>query len=108
MTVPRPAGEPHPGHRGLARLINPTGHLGIIGVYAEKDLHPAPEGNADGRMTVPWATFFTKGVSVRFSRTHDRRYTVLLRDLVLSGRARPGVIMPSRPAGRRARVRPGL
>ncbi|HXC75918.1 MAG TPA: hypothetical protein VNU19_02595, partial [Candidatus Acidoferrum sp.] len=28
-----------------------------------------------------------------FGRTHDRRYTVLLRDLVLSGRARPGVVV---------------
>lgn len=77
----------------LARLIDPTGHLGIIGVYAEKDLHPAPEGHPDGRLTVPWATFFAKGISVRFGRTHDRRYTVLLRDLVLSGRARPSVVV---------------
>jgi glutathione-independent formaldehyde dehydrogenase len=28
----------------LARLVNPTGHAGIAGVYAEKDLHPAPRG----------------------------------------------------------------
>ena len=28
----------------LARLINPAGHLGIAGVYAEKDLHPARGG----------------------------------------------------------------
>ena len=77
----------------LARLINPTGRLGIIGVYAERDLHPAPEGHPDGRLTVPWATLFSKGVSAGFGRTHDRRYTVLLRDLVLSGRARPGVVV---------------
>jgi glutathione-independent formaldehyde dehydrogenase len=77
----------------LARLVNPTGHLGIIGVYPEKDLHPAPEGHPDGRLTVPWATFFSKGVSIGFGRTHDRRYTVLLRDLVLSGRARPGAVV---------------
>jgi glutathione-independent formaldehyde dehydrogenase len=77
----------------LARLVNPTGHAGIIGVYAEKDLHPAPEGHADGHLTVPWATFFAKGVSVGFGRTHDRRYTVLLRDMILSGRARPAVIV---------------
>jgi glutathione-independent formaldehyde dehydrogenase len=77
----------------LARLVNPTGHLGIAGVYAEKDLHPAPQGAADGALTVPWATFFSKGVSVGFGRTHDRRYTTLLRDLVVSGRARPGMIV---------------
>jgi glutathione-independent formaldehyde dehydrogenase len=77
----------------LARLINPTGHLGIAGVYAEKDLHPAAAGHPDGRLTVPWATFFTKGISVNFGRTHDRRYTTLLRDLVVAGRARPGVVV---------------
>jgi glutathione-independent formaldehyde dehydrogenase len=77
----------------LARLINPTGHLGIAGVFAEKDLHPAPAGSSDGRLTVPWATLFSKGISVGFGRTHDRRYTVLLRDLVLAGRARPGAVV---------------
>ncbi|GLY83135.1 alcohol dehydrogenase catalytic domain-containing protein [Actinoallomurus iriomotensis] len=77
----------------LARLVNPAGHLGIIGVYAEKDLSPAPRGHTDGRLTVPWATLFAKGVSVRFGRTHDRRYTVLLRDLILAGRAHPGVVV---------------
>ena len=77
----------------LARLVNPTGHAGIIGVYAEQDLHPVPPGTADGHLPVPWATFFAKGVSVGFGRTHDRRYTVLLRDMVLSGRARPAAIV---------------
>ena len=77
----------------LVRLINPTGHLGIIGVYAEKVLHPAPAGHADGRLTVPWATFFSKGIWVGFGRTHDRRYTVLLRDLGQSGRARPSAVI---------------
>jgi len=77
----------------LARLVNPTGRVGIAGVYAEKDLHPAPEGHADGQLTVPWATFFSKGVTVGFGRTHDRRYTVHLRDLVLRHRARPGFVV---------------
>jgi glutathione-independent formaldehyde dehydrogenase len=77
----------------IARLVNPTGHVGIAGVYAEKDLHPAVEGHSDGRLTVPWATFFSKGVSVGFGRTHDRRYTVPLRDLIVAGRAHPGRIV---------------
>jgi glutathione-independent formaldehyde dehydrogenase len=29
----------------------------------------------------------------RVGRTHDRRYTVLLRDMILSGRARPATIV---------------
>jgi glutathione-independent formaldehyde dehydrogenase len=77
----------------LARLVNPTGHVAVVGVYPEKDLDPAPEGSADGSLRVPWATLFNKGVSVNFGRTHDRRYTTRLRDLVVAGRARPGRIV---------------
>jgi glutathione-independent formaldehyde dehydrogenase len=77
----------------LARLVDTTGRVGIAGVYAEKDLHPAPGGSPDGRLTVPWASFFTKGVTVGFGRTHDRRYTARLRDLITAGRARPGQIV---------------
>ncbi|HWC87597.1 MAG TPA: glutathione-independent formaldehyde dehydrogenase [Solirubrobacteraceae bacterium] len=77
----------------LARLVNPTGHVGVAGVYAEKDLDPAPEGSPEGALRVPWATLFSKGVSVGFGRTHDRRYTTPLRDLVVAGRARPGRIV---------------
>ena len=73
--------------------MNPTGHVGIAGVYAEKDLHPAPEGHPDGRLTVPWATFFSKGVTVGFGRTNDRRYTARLRDLAVTGRAHPGFVV---------------
>jgi glutathione-independent formaldehyde dehydrogenase len=73
----------------LARLVNPAGALGIAGVFAAKDLDPAPEGHGDGSLRVPWATLFDKGVRVGFGRTHDRRYTRLLRDLILDGRAHP-------------------
>jgi glutathione-independent formaldehyde dehydrogenase len=91
---PNPAREnPAQVISDLARLVNPTGHVAIAGVYTEKDLHPAPEGSTDGALRVPWATFFNKGVSVGFGRTHDRRYTTRLRDLVVSGRARPGHIV---------------
>jgi hypothetical protein len=34
-----------------------------------------------------WGTLFAKGIAVRFGRTHDRRYTRLLHDMVTSGRA---------------------
>jgi glutathione-independent formaldehyde dehydrogenase len=74
----------------IARVVNPTGDVAIAGVYAEKDLHPAPHGSTDGALRVPWATLFGKGVSLGFGRTHDRRYTTKLRDLVVAGRAHPG------------------
>jgi glutathione-independent formaldehyde dehydrogenase len=87
------AEDPNSVISDLARLVNPTGHIGVAGVYAEKDLEPSAKGRPDGWLTVPWATLFNKGVSVNFGRTHDRRYTTRLRDLVVAGRARPGCIV---------------
>lgn len=77
----------------LARLINPTGYLGIAGVYPDSDRQPAPAGHADGSLTVSWGTLFGKGVRIGFGRTHDRRYTTLLRDLIVTGRARPAAVV---------------
>jgi glutathione-independent formaldehyde dehydrogenase len=77
---PGPAGQPHRARRHHRRVRG-------------KGPAPGARGHADGHLTVPWATFFGKGVSVGFGRTHDRRYTVLLRDMILSGRARPAAIV---------------
>ncbi|MEU5943293.1 alcohol dehydrogenase catalytic domain-containing protein [Micromonospora sp. NPDC047548] len=76
-----------------ARLVNPGGAIAVVGVYPEKDLTPQVGGTTDGHLNAPWGTFFAKGIAVRFGRTHDRRYTRLLRDMVTSGRARPGTII---------------
>lgn len=75
------------------RLVNATGTIAVAGVYPDKDLHPRPGATAEEALVAPWGTLFSKGVTVRFGRTHDRRYTVLLRDLVISGRAHPGAIV---------------
>ncbi len=86
-----------PGDEYEDDFVMLAGCIGIAGVYAEKDLALAPEGSADGRLGVPWSTLFTKGIGVRFGRTHDRRYTTRLRDLVVARRARPGKVVTHHP-----------
>ncbi|MDG4780232.1 alcohol dehydrogenase catalytic domain-containing protein [Micromonospora sp. WMMD961] len=76
-----------------ARLVNPVGAIGVAGVYPDRGLHPRPGADSHEDLVAPWGTLFSKGVAVRFGRTHDRRYTVLLRDLVVAGRARPSVVV---------------
>ena len=40
----------------LARLVNPTGRLGIAGMFTATDAAPAPDGgHADGSLQVPCA-----------------------------------------------------
>jgi glutathione-independent formaldehyde dehydrogenase len=80
----------------LARVVNPTGSIAMIGVWAPHDPHPIDTDAGSGRFTVPWGTFFQKGISVRFGRTHDEKYNRTLRDLIVSGRAKPSRIVTQR------------
>ena len=66
----------------LARLVNPAGRLGIAGVFTTTDAARRRRAAPDGSLQVPWAALFDKGVTVGFGRTHDRRYTTHLRDLI--------------------------
>ncbi|MHA4951959.1 alcohol dehydrogenase catalytic domain-containing protein [Micromonospora sp. SD19] len=76
-----------------ARLVNAAGAIAVAGVYPDRDPHPAPGADGQEDLVAPWGALFAKGVAVRFGRTHDRRYTTLLRDLVVAGRARPSMIV---------------
>jgi glutathione-independent formaldehyde dehydrogenase len=89
-----PARE-HPSQviEDLCRLINPTGTLGIAGVYVGRDPEAAEKLGKRGHLDVPWATLFRKGIRVGFGRTDDVRYTVHLRKMIISGRAKPSFVV---------------
>ncbi|MGC4748266.1 hypothetical protein ACLQ28_21820 [Micromonospora sp. DT201] len=76
-----------------ARLVDPTGANAVAGVYPDRDPHPGPGADGHEDLIATWGTLFSKGTAVRFGRTRDRRYIVLLRDLVVAGRARPSVVV---------------
>jgi glutathione-independent formaldehyde dehydrogenase len=77
----------------LCRLINPTGTLGIAGVYVGRDPKAAEKLGKRGHLDVPWATLFRKGIRVGLGRTDDERYTVHLRNMIVSGRAKPSFVV---------------
>jgi glutathione-independent formaldehyde dehydrogenase len=77
----------------LCRLINPTGSLGIAGVYVARDPQAAEEPGKRGHMDVPWAAMFRKGLRVGLGRTNDERYNVHLRNMIVSGRAKPSFVV---------------
>src|SRR5215211_346930 len=85
----------HPGQiiEDLCRLINPTGTLGIAGVYVGRDPEAAERLGKRGHLDVPWTTLFRKGIRVSFGRTDDIRYNVHLRDMIVSGRAKPSFVV---------------
>ena len=80
----------------LARLVNPTGRLGIIGVFPAEDPSGVDGLERDGRLDVPWGKLFAKGVTIGMGRDHDKRYNDFLRDLIAAGRIRPSEIVSHR------------
>jgi glutathione-independent formaldehyde dehydrogenase len=80
----------------LARLINPNGRLGIIGVFLPNDAKPVGEIERRGDLLVPWPTLFRKGITVGMGRDPDERYNTQLRDLIIAGRVQPSQIVSHR------------
>ncbi len=77
----------------LLELINPTGALGVIGAFTPKDPHGVDAQASKGVYEIPWAQLFEKGISVGSGQAPVKRYNVLLRDLILAGKADPSFII---------------
>lgn len=93
----------HPGQENssivihaLSKLINPTGRLAIVGVFAQHDPRPNSDLEAAGDIAVPWAELFSKDITIAMGRDHDERYNLWLRDLIIAGRIKPGTIVTQR------------
>lgn len=80
----------------LARLINPNGRLGIVGVFLPDDARPVGEIEKRGDLAVPWQTLFKKNITIGMGRDNDEKYNAQLRDMIIAGRARPGQIVSQR------------
>jgi len=80
----------------LARLVNPTGRLGIVGVFLPHDARPTSELVARGDLAIPWGELFRKDIIIGMGRDHDERYNMHLRDLIIAGRVKPSVIVSHR------------
>jgi glutathione-independent formaldehyde dehydrogenase len=80
----------------LAQLVHPGGRLGIIGVFLDHDPHAAGELERQGALPVPWGTLFKKGITIGMGRDQDERYNGRLRDLIVTGHARPSTIVSHR------------
>ncbi len=79
----------------LVRVTNPTGHIGLIGVYFPQD--PGGKGEAKkGLFTLPLGDAWNKGISIEMGQAPVKRYNVYLRDLIIAGVAKPSIIVSHR------------
>jgi glutathione-independent formaldehyde dehydrogenase len=77
----------------LLELVNPTGNLGIIGAFMPEDPGGVDSNAKQGIYDIPWARLFEKGLTVGSGQCPVKKYNVLLRDLILAGKADPSFIV---------------
>src|SRR6266581_889950 len=75
------------------RVVNPTGSVGVIGVYIAPDPRARDDQKKQGIFSFPLADFFSKGLTVGTGQAPVKKYNEYLRDLIISGRARPSLIV---------------
>ena len=79
----------------LVRVTNPTGHIGLIGVYFPED--PGGKGHTkQGQFTLALGDAWNKGISFEMGQAPVKKYNVYLRDIILAGVAKPSIIVSHR------------
>ncbi len=75
------------------QVVRATGHIGVVGVYVPEDPQAATEEAKHGRVAFDYGTAFTKGISIGSGQCPVMKYNRELRDLIISGRAKPSFIV---------------
>jgi glutathione-independent formaldehyde dehydrogenase len=80
----------------LAHVVNPTGRLGIVGVYFPEDPGGVDRAAKKGQFQLPLGDIFDKGLTIGMGQTPVKKYNAYLRDLIIAGRAKPSFIVSHR------------
>ena len=74
-------------------LINPTGIMGIPGLYVPSDPGGVDEGAKRGALSINFGRLFEKGLRLGTGQCNVKRYNAYLRDLIISGKATPSFVV---------------
>jgi len=88
--------DPMQTMKDLIRVVNPTGGIGVVGVYMSGDPGAVDEQAKQGIFPFPLASLFEKGLTVGTGQTPVKRYNEHLRELIVTGRAKPSFIISHR------------
>ncbi len=80
----------------MAELVNPAGRISIIGVWPLKDPGAIEQRLKEGKLVVPWSRLFNNNVSIMMGRDDDERWIRKLRDMIITGAAKPSQIVSHR------------
>ena len=80
----------------IAELINPAGRVAIIGVWASADPGGVAPSLKEGKLTVSWSKLFNKNARIAMGPDDDKRWNSRLRDMIITGAAKPSRIVSHR------------
>lgn len=74
-------------------VVNPTGALGIPGLYVPSDPGGVDESAKRGALSINFGRLFEKGLRLGTGQCNVKQYNGYLRDLIIAGRAKPGFVV---------------
>ena len=77
----------------LILIVNPTGQLGIPGLYVPSDPGGVDPHAKEGRLLIPFGKLFEKGLRLGTGQCNVKKYNAYLRDMIIAGRAKPSFIV---------------
>jgi glutathione-independent formaldehyde dehydrogenase len=80
----------------LIQIVNPTGILGIIGLFVPTDPGAKDPHAAQGQLLISFGKLWEKGLSMGTGQCNVKRYNRYLRDLIIEGRAKPSFIISNK------------
>jgi len=79
-------------------VTRPTGGIGVPGLYVPAD-PGAPDANAgSGKLLISFGKLFEKGLTVGTGQCNVKMYNRYLRDMIISGKAKPSFVVSHRIA----------
>lgn len=80
----------------LAEVVNPGGHIGVVGVYPKMDPKNEDKMIKIGKYPFAYGKMWDKGISIAGSQTPVKKYASHLKNLVISRKAKPSIIVSHR------------
>ena len=77
----------------LIDVVNPTGALGIPGLYVPTDPGGVNEESKRGALSINFGQLFEKGLRLGTGQCNVKLYNAYLRDMIISGRASPSFVV---------------
>lgn len=77
----------------IIEVVNPTGALGIPGLYVPSDPGGVDENAKRGALSINFGKLFEKGLRLGTGQCNVKKYNAYLRDLIIAGKAKPSFVV---------------